>query len=159
MIYLNEKKVNVKKFLNGEFLINSEDLKINEEINIIKFKFESDEDIIYLIFLKGYLDELNCECIFEIFYMFYSRMDRIEGKIVFIFKYLCKLINFMNFDKVYIYELYFDVFVVLLDRVSIINIFLNIVKKVLEKFFKEEKCEELVYLVYLDVGVEKRYSK
>lgn len=159
MIYLNEKKVNVKKFPNGESLINSEDLKVNEETNIIKLKFESDEDITHLIFLKGHLDELNCECILEILYMPYSRMDRTEGKTVFTLKYLCKLINSMNFDKVYIYEPHSDVSVALLDRVSIINTSSNIAKKVLEKFLKEEKCEEPVYLVYPDAGAEKRYSK
>lgn len=78
---------------------------------------------------------------------------------MFTLKYLCKLINSMNFDKVYIYEPHSDVSVALLDRVSIINTSSNIAKKVLEKFLREEKCEEQVYLVYPDAGAEKRYSK
>ena len=77
MIYLNGEKVNIKKFPNGESLINSENLKIKyHEINNLKLKFENDEDITHLIFLKGHLDELRVKCILEIVYMPYSRMDR-----------------------------------------------------------------------------------
>ena len=100
MIYLNGEKVDVKKFPNGESLINSENLKIKyDDINIIKLKFENDEDITHLIFLKGHLDELRVKCSLEIAYMPYSRMDRTEGMTVFTLKHLCKLINSLNLKK------------------------------------------------------------
>ena len=67
MINLNGEKVNVKKFPNGERLISSESLKIKyDSINMIKLKFENDEDITHLLFLKGHLDELRVKCSLEI---------------------------------------------------------------------------------------------
>ena len=74
MISLNDREINIKKFPNGESLINTEDLNISEEINIIKLKFESDNDITHLIFLKGHLDELKARCNLIIAYMPYSWM-------------------------------------------------------------------------------------
>ena len=59
MIYLNNERVEVKKFPNGESLINSENLKLKSSDNEIRVNFENDEDITHLIFLKGHLDELN----------------------------------------------------------------------------------------------------
>lgn len=156
MIYLNDKKINIKKFPNGESLISAEDLNISEEINIIKLKFESDNDITHLIFLKGHLDELKVRCKLIIAYMPYSRMDRTEGMTVFTLKYLCKLINNLNFEDVSIYEPHSDVSVALLDRVKVINMSEMLTNKVLKKFVDEK---EPVYLVYPDAGAAKRYGK
>lgn len=58
MIYVNNEKLEVNKFPNGEVLINSQNLSVKDS-NEIKINFESDEDITHLIFIKGYLDELK----------------------------------------------------------------------------------------------------
>ncbi|QAA31989.1 ribose-phosphate diphosphokinase [Clostridium manihotivorum] len=155
MIYLNNKKVQIKKFPNGESLINNEGLVINSYDNEIKLKFESDEDITQLIFLKNHLDELNKKSNLIIPYMPYSRMDRTEGVTVFTLKYLCKLINSLNFDKVTIYEPHSEVSVALLDRVKVINMSQALTKELL----KELNYEENLYLVYPDAGAAKRYEK
>ncbi|EET88659.1 hypothetical protein CcarbDRAFT_0914 [Clostridium carboxidivorans P7] len=93
MIYFNGEKVEFKKFPNGEAMIHSENLKLRINNNEIKVKFENDEDITHLIFLKGHLDELKVKCSLILPYMPYSRMDRTEGIMIFTLKYLCKLIN------------------------------------------------------------------
>ena len=157
MIYLNGEKVNIKKFPNGESLINSENLKIKyHEINNLKLKFENDEDITHLIFLKGHLDELRVKCILEIVYMPYSRMDRTEGMTVFTLKHLCKLINSLEFEEVLIYEPHSDVCIALLDRVKVIDMSKILAEELLQNF---NISEENLYIVYPDAGAAKRYGK
>ncbi|WP_252247257.1 ribose-phosphate pyrophosphokinase [Clostridium sp. ZBS4] len=157
MLYLNGKKVEMRKFPNGESLISSENLIINEKVNEIKLKFESDGDITKLIFLKGHLDEFNLRCNLVMGYMPYSRMDRTEGITVFTLKHVCKLINSLDFENVYIYEPHSDVSVALLDRVRVINMSKELTKKALNEVKESE--EEPIYLVYPDAGAAKRYSK
>ncbi|AJG98972.1 ribose-phosphate pyrophosphokinase [Clostridium beijerinckii] len=156
MIFLNDKEIEVKKFPNGESLINSQELNIKEWVNIIKLKFESDNDITHLIFLKEHLDELNIKCNLIIPYMPYSRMDRTEGFTVFTLKHLCRLINYLNFEEVSIYEPHSDVCVALLDTVKVINMSAILAKDLLEKV---EDKNDSVYLVYPDAGAAKRYGK
>ncbi|OCA99366.1 ribose-phosphate pyrophosphokinase [Clostridium beijerinckii] len=156
MIFLNDKEIEVKKFPNGESLINSQELNIKEWVNTIKLKFESDNDITHLIFLKEHLDELNIKCNLIIPYMPYSRMDRTEGFTVFTLKHLCRLINYLNFEEVSIYEPHSDVCVALLDRVKVINMSAILAKDLLEKV---EDKNDSVYLVYPDAGASKRYGK
>ena len=157
MINLNGEKVNIKKFPNGESLINSENLKINySDVNTIKLKFENDEDITHLLFLKGHLDEQRVKCSLEIAYLPYSRMDRTEGMTVFTLKHLCKFINSLEFEEVSIYEPHSDVCVALLDRVKVINMTKILTDQLLENI--KSNAEEL-YIVYPDAGAAKRYGK
>lgn len=156
MIFLNDKEIEVKKFPNGESLINSQELNIKEWANTIKLKFESDNDITHLIFLKEHLDESNIKCNLIIPYMPYSRMDRTEGFTVFTLKHLCRLINNLNFEEVSIYEPHSDVCVALLDRVKVINMSAILAKNLLEKV---DDKKDSVYLVYPDAGAAKRYGK
>lgn len=153
MILINNKEIIIKKFPNGESLINNKDIEIKEE-NIIKVRFENNEDITNLIFIKSYLDDLNLVSSLVIPYMPYSRMDRTEGVTLFTLKYVCKIINSLNFRTVTIYEPHSDVCVALLDRVNVINMSANITESVI----KELQSENL-YLVFPDAGAEKRYSK
>ncbi|MBS5937467.1 ribose-phosphate pyrophosphokinase [Clostridium sp.] len=155
MIYVNDEKLEVNKFPNGEVLINSKNLRL-KDTNEIKLNFESDEDITHLIFLKGHLDELKSKCNLLIPYLPYSRMDRTEGIRVFTLKYLCKLINSLDFESVTIYEPHSDVSTALLDRVKVVNISKILTEELLKA--KNSK-EDDVYLVYPDAGAAKRYGK
>ncbi|SFC22037.1 ribose-phosphate pyrophosphokinase [Clostridium uliginosum] len=156
MIYLNDEIVEVKKFPNGESLINSENLKLKSNDNEIRVNFESDEDIIHLIFLKSHLDEFKIKCNLTLPYMPYSRMDRTEGMTVFTLKHLCKLINNLNFESVTIYEPHSDVSTALLDRVKIVNMSQTLTKELLKEV---NNGKGDVYLVYPDAGAAKRYGK
>lgn len=89
--------------------MNIEKTEKNYYRKTIKLKFENDEDITHLIFLKGHLDENKAKTKLIIGYMPYSRMDRTEGMRVFTLKYLCKIINSLNFESVEIYEPHSDV--------------------------------------------------
>ena len=156
MIFLNGERVEVKKFPNGEALIKSENLKLSSDNNEIKVYFESDEDITHLIFLKSHLDEMRVKCSLVLPYMPYSRMDRTEGIMLFTLKYLCRLINSLNFEGVTIYEPHSEVSTALLDRVKVVNMS----KLLTEDLLKELRNDsEEIYLVYPDAGAAKRYGK
>lgn len=156
MIYFNGERVEVNKFSNGESFIKSEGLKVKDGVNEIKVKFESDEDITHLIFLKGHLEELRIKCNLVIPYMPYSRMDRTEGIRVFTLKYLCRIINNLGFETVTIYEPHSEVTTALLDRAHVVNM----TKYLTEELLKElNRGEEEIYLVYPDAGAAKRYGK
>jgi ribose-phosphate pyrophosphokinase len=156
MIYLNNDIVETTRFPNGESLIKSDSLKICEGINSIKLKFESDEDITHLMFLKGHLDEFRIKSELIIGYMPYSRMDRTEGLTVFTLKYICNLINSLNFESVTIYEPHSDVSTALLNRVKVINMSMKLTNGLLSKL---KSKEDNIYLVYPDAGAAKRYGK
>ena len=154
MIFFNNEKINISNFPNGESLIDSYNIRISDKENIIKLKFEGDSDRLHLIFLKSHLDEMMVKCHLVIPYMPYSRMDRTEGLRVFTLKYICKIINDLNFETVTIYEPHSDVTVALLDRVKVVNK----TKDLAEKLIRSLENENL-FLVYPDAGAEKRYSK
>lgn len=156
MIYLNGEIVEIKKFPNGEALINSKSFNLKDNTNEIKVKFENDEDITHLIFLKGHLDELRLKCDLVIPYMPYSRMDRTEGMTVFTLKHLCRVINNLNFESVTIYEPHSEVSTALLDRIKVVDMSKDLAKELLDEM---NNGKEDLYLVYPDAGAAKRYSK
>jgi ribose-phosphate pyrophosphokinase len=156
MICLNGERIEVRKFPNGEAMINSEALKLRDNANEVRVNFENDEDITHLVFLKGHLDELRITCDLIIPYMPYSRMDRTEGVMIFTLKHLCKLINSLNFESVTIYEPHSEVCIALLDRVKVVDMSKNLVEGLLIDL---KTSGEVVYLVYPDAGAAKRYGK
>ncbi|GCD11694.1 ribose-phosphate pyrophosphokinase [Clostridium tagluense] len=154
MIYLNNKLVETKQFPNGETLIDSNRLNILKNNSII-LKFENDMDLMNLMFLTKHLDNTSVKSELVILYMPYSRMDRTEGQTVFTLKYVCDLINNLNFDRVVISEPHSDVCVALLNRVKVFNTSSYIA----EKLMKDLNFGENDYLFYPDGGALKRYSK
>lgn len=165
MIKLNGKEVIFERFPNGETLIKTEGFENDlswisrNRKDIITVKFEDDRDIARLIFLKGYLDDnkRGGEKVLIIPYLPYSRMDRTEGMTVFTLKYLCKLINSLNFDRVVVSEVHSDVSMALLDRAE----FLNTTKDILEGLVKDNEVvlDDDTYIVFPDAGAAKRYGK
>ena len=57
MIKLNGQKIKFSKFPNGETLVDTELLNKSEHEYRIDFKWEKDEDILYLYFVLGHLKE------------------------------------------------------------------------------------------------------
>ena len=154
MIFFNDERIDIKKFPNGESFIDNCNIKIKDGINEIKVKFEGDEDLMHLIFIKNYLDDMRVRCNLIIPYMPYSRMDRTEGIRIFTLKYLCKIINSLNFESVTVYEPHSDVTMALIDRLTVVQETKNLAEKVLK-----ELEDKKVYIVYPDAGAAKRYSK
>lgn len=158
MIIIDNIKVEITTFPNGESLIKSEKFwKKSGETSYIRLKFETNEDLMNLMFIKKHLDEKGVKTKLSILYMPYSRMDRTEGHTVFTLKYICNFINCLNFNEVEVYEPHSDVTLALLDRAKGINMTAIITKEAMKFLDFNEENED--YLFYPDAGAEKRYSK
>jgi len=159
MIILNNKEVYVVRFPNGETNIDIEELCILEsKPNIMRFKFETNEDLITLMFLKKHLDEYEngMKIALIIDYMPYSRMDRkIEGK-VFTLKYISEFLNNLNFNQIYVHEPHSDVSIALLNSCHFGYTTVEIAKRAMEDMsFNKDKD----YVLFPDAGAQKRYGE
>jgi len=159
MIFLNGEEMVFTEFPNGETHLGCK--QINKNLfhttgNMIAFKYESDAEFMKLLFLKRRLDELtDVPCYLIIYYMPYSRMDRLMSDSVFTLKYVADFINSMNFRQVYVMEAHSDVTTALLNNCTNINITNNLLETAMKEIgFDKEKD----YLFYPDAGAQKRYS-
>lgn len=161
MIKLNNELLEITKFPNGESHINGKQiqdtLSFFSQENSILFKYESDEDLIQLMFVKRYLDDLGAnKTNLVVSYMPYSRMDRVEGTSVFTLKYVSEFINALNFTHVFIHEAHSDVAPALVNR----SVALETSKQLLDEVITKTGFDvENDYLFFPDGGAQKRYSK
>lgn len=181
MIRLNGQEVKITQFPNGESNVNGENLvssmipmqvlqhQEKEDmipnllktvtVNVIELFYESDADLLQLIFVKRYLDDYcgkEVEVQLHIPYMPYSRMDRTEGFSVFTLKYICEMINSLKFTSVVVGEAHSDVCVALLDRCVNIPLSTKLALQVMQdiEFDKDVDC-----IYYPDATAHRRYSK
>jgi len=161
MIKLNNVLVKFEQFPNGETRVDGEQIvsimSIGNLPNCIEFKYETDADLLRLMFLKRFLDSKDTgESTLIISYMPYSRMDRVEGESVFTLKYVADLINSLNFEIVYVHEAHSDVTAALLNNCVALNDGEVLLGLAMDKVgFDVEKD----YVFYPDAGAQKRYSK
>ncbi|MFX3632648.1 MAG: ribose-phosphate pyrophosphokinase [Candidatus Pristimantibacillus sp.] len=157
MILLNDEKVQFEVFPNGETRIPEKQIRENLLAkNHIAFKYEDDSDLIKLLLLKKYLDDLDTQAQLQIQYMPYSRMDRREDNSAFTLKYVADFINGLNFASIEIVEPHSDVSTALVNKSHAsypsIDLLDDVVKHV---GFKKDTD----YLFFPDAGAQKRYSK
>lgn len=157
MLKLNGFELGVKQFPNGETLVNGDEIVVHmADFNTITWKYENDGDLIKLMFVKSYLDDRRVACALTIYYMPYSRMDRVEGTSAFTLKYVSGFINRLNFETVTIIEPHSDVSLALIDR----SIGRYPTIQLLERVVAEVGFNPVQdYLFYPDAGAQKRYSK
>lgn len=158
MIWLNETKLENNLFPNGETLVNGEQIlqAARDGINTVVFKYGQDGDLIGLMFVKKFLDEHGFAARLVIYYMPYSRMDRVEGSSVFTLKYAADFINALQFHTVTVVEPHSDVTLALLNRSRAIYPSVELLERVAaEVSFNAEED----YLFFPDAGAQKRYSK
>lgn len=165
MILINGNELKVEKFPNGEVCIrNFNDYLRNMSEVSVTLKYEDDQDLINLQFVKKHIDNTylgrKLVTILNIPYMPYSRMDRTEDINVFTLKYVAEIINSLNFNQVRIYEPHSDVTPALIDRCVVIDnskiMAKNRIKSLID--YNYEKAED-IYLVFPDASAEKRYNK
>ncbi|CAM4350311.1 ribose-phosphate pyrophosphokinase [Paenibacillus endophyticus] len=157
MLKFNGVELGLKQFPNGETLINGDEILMHmAEFNTIVWKYEDDGDLIKLMFVKSYLDDRRVRCTLTIYYMPYSRMDRIEGTSAFTLKYTAAFINQLNFESVTVIEPHSDVTLALIDR----SIGKYPTIQLLEQVAAEVGFDAgQDYLFFPDAGAQKRYSK
>jgi ribose-phosphate pyrophosphokinase len=157
MIKFNDVEIKFDQFPNGETKMNIENIKPQADvINLMSFKYQNDSDLIKLMFVKKYLDELNLFIELVIYYMPYSRMDRSEPNQPFTLRYVTEFINNLNFYSIIVVEPHSDVTPALLKNVDVANMSASLVPGImLEVNFNKEED----YLFFPDAGAQKRYAK
>ncbi|OBZ08742.1 MULTISPECIES: ribose-phosphate pyrophosphokinase [Bacillales] len=157
MLKFNGVELGLKQFPNGETLVNGDEILTHmADFNTIVWKYEDDGDLIKLMFVKSYLDDRRVKSTLTIYYLPYSRMDRVEGTSAFTLKYTAAFINSLNFESVTIIEPHSDVSLALIDR----SIGKYPTIQLLEQVAAEVGFDpEQDYLFFPDAGAQKRYSK
>lgn len=165
MIYLNEKELKITKFPNGESCISLEDVKEclrNRKLkkyDAVVLCFESNEDLINLMFLKRTIDLFNREAVLVLTYTPYSRMDRIEDK-VFTLKFVSEFINNLGFKYVSLLEPHSDVSTALINNSINLEFCAEEMFEIKKLILDEENIsDEDFYFVFPDAGAQKRYCK
>jgi len=157
MIKLNDVEIVFEKFPNGETRMLSTDIKDTvKNDNKISFKYGDDSDLIKLMFLKEYLNEhFESKNHLLIYYMPYSRMDRVEGDSAFTLKYVTSFINSLNFDSVEVIEPHSNVTPALLNKVNSNYINNDLITKVIEEINFNEDVDSIMFP---DNGASQRYK-
>lgn len=158
MIKVNGERLAFQTFPNGETRVDGEAIlqAATEPRNMVVLKYESDGDLIKLMFVKRFLDDHRLRASLLISYMPYSRMDRVEGASVFTLKYAASFINSLDFEEVTVIEPHSDVTMALLDRSQAKYPSIELLEQVIRNtgFDAEED-----YLFFPDAGAQKRYAK
>lgn len=158
MISLNWVKVEFKKFPNNELnLIHESVLRnINDTLNNVTMTYEGDEDLIKLLFLKKFMDNVTkAESKLIISYMPYSRMDRSENESPFTLKYISEFINGLDFDSVHVLEPHSNVTPALLNNVTSHFIDQDFVETLFNKLGMDKEFD---YVMFPDNGASNRYK-
>lgn len=134
----------------------------------ITWKYETDEELLTLIYVKRHIDNNKAGVKPEInLYMPYipnARMDRIKhDSEIFTLKYFCEVINSLNFDKVYVLDAHSNVSVGLLNNCvnqspeEAISYAMRCASRLSD--MDTVKCIDAGLVIYFpDEGAYKRYS-
>lgn len=162
MIYFENTPINFETFPNGEIRIANPEVMFAGH-HSITLKYESDADLIKLMFAKRYLDSLNNingtgvskTTTLRIAYMPYSRQDRVQNGSAFTLKYVCDFINLLGFNKVFVLEPHSDVTCALLERAEAVELTAFVATGAMDQLgFDPEKDG----LFFPDAGAQKRYA-
>lgn len=156
MIKVNGQEIKLTKFPNGETLVDTSHLNTLKDRCIrIDFKWQKDEDLLYLFFIMQHLyyaTPVKNRDIY-IYYMPYSRMDRSQNGNCFTLQYVIDLlhINFIG-DKFYIVEPHSDVTISKLYNSERINVITPLMNKILNEH------PEINMICYPDKGAKARFQ-
>ncbi len=155
MIKIDGKEVVIEKFPDGTPRIKIDPFIGYEGSVEVTWFYESNDELMYLIFIKKHLDRHIPNEFISLFlpYIPNARMDRTKNDDeVFTLKYFCDFINWLNFSTVSVLDAHSDVSVALLN-----NCYNETPKEFMEYVIK--KIGEEVILYFPDSGAAKRYSE
>lgn len=143
----------VNRFPDGTLSLGAIDYYDNlpDMVNI-DWRYEGDDELFTLMCIRDYIPS-NIKVCLTMYYIPHARLDRVELAEVFTLKTFCKIINNMNFYKVYVLDPHSNVSVALLDRVELMP-----VKSIIYRTISDINSNSLS-LFYPDEGAMKRYSK
>ena len=168
MIKINGIEITPAKFPDGtQCLLNiNEDVfnwKNGEDVEIT-WLYENDAEMATILFLKNHIREnfsFHHRIKLNLPYVPNARMDRTKSENeVFTLKYFCDFINYLNFDKVIIFDPHSDVTPALLKNVSVItpNSAVDEVLKDIEYSDATPVYKGTTIIYFPDAGAMKRYK-
>lgn len=158
MIKINGKTIVSEKFPNKETKVIDFIENVERDECLLELKYESDEDLIALMFAKKRLDEKGFKTKLFIWYMPYSRMDREMPGNLFTLKYTCEFISSLNFLEVIVMEPHSDKTIENFKNYGTNIKDIYPVKDWVYKVMKEENFTSRDHIVYPDKGARARYA-
>lgn len=151
MIKINNEIVEINHFPDGTQLLNIDIYKYNK-LESIEWIYEKEEELSTLIFLKKHLENMRKGAILYLKYIPNARMDRVKHEEeIFTLKYFCEVINWLNFEAIYVLDAHSNVSLGLLNKVKELN-----VKSLIEEAIIKVNDENLI--IYMpDNGAYHRY--
>lgn len=159
MLKINGEEVKINRFPDGTLLMKQ---RKHYGSVTITWLFESNEELVALIFLVGHLREKGVEWIFlEMPYIPNARQDRVqELEDVFTLKYFANTINMLNFDGVMVADPHSYTSCALINKVQTIDVGEIIIGAISKnEHMYEELSEDNLRMFFPDEGSMKRYSK
>ncbi len=165
MIKLNGVEIDFGFYPNGELRIgktaqgalDSAVEKFKRNVNVIRWIYEDDTDLMKLAVVNDYLHHHSEAAIkhLEIPYMPYSRMDRVTGTMPFTLRIVCDFINDMDFEYVKVWEPHSDVCMALLNNVEAFYPTIDLLPEVMKQMGFDKERD---FLMFPDAGAQKRYA-
>lgn len=154
MIKIDNYIIKINKFPDGTPRINIDFSKLSKnKYNTVTWLYESNDELMYLIMIKRWMDEHGREGYLKLPYIPNARMDRTKDfSEVFTLKYFCEVINNLHFQQVYVLDAHSDVSTALLN-----NCAKEDPKKYVDKVISKIGMRNLV-LYFPDSGASKKYS-
>lgn len=126
MIKFNGEEINLKYFPDHTFAFGEIDTSgLHYTLNQIHWYFESNEELVALMFLAKHIRNIDCLARLELIlpYIPNARMDRVESNSeIFTLKYFAEIINSLHFDTVKVLDPHSRVSTALIDRVEVMPI-------------------------------------
>lgn len=168
MIKLNDFIISPEHFPDGtQCIFNLDENVINWPLNYnltITWLYENDSEMATLLFLTSHIKETfntYSKLILKIPYFPNSRLDRTKSNCeVFTLKYFCDFINYLNFDKVVIFDPHSDVTPALIKKVEVItpNKMVSDVLDEIEMTNDTPVYKGTTIIYFPDAGAMKRYK-
>jgi ribose-phosphate pyrophosphokinase len=159
MISLDGRTVIFGSYPNGETKIDWMPDLVNVVAPIVKMNYENDQDLINLMILKHWMDEIGYTKIrLRLAHMPYARMDRTGGTTAFTLKYVCGFINALTFDSIEVADPHSDVCIALLDRAYEVSVIEPLVKRAVADA-GDDTHGGFRFFVFPDAGAQKKYER
>ena len=151
MIWVNGKKIEQDHFSAGELKIKL--FGCGKERMDIVWHYENDAELFTIMCIRDYY--ASHKAILYIPYLPHARMDRVKNpEDVFTLRTFARVINSMNFERVYVWDAHSNVGPALIDRCHDVNALTWIQEAITQLGYAKEN----ICLFFPDEGAQKRYG-
>lgn len=158
MLKINGNIIVTEKYPNHETKVKDFIGNIDKDECLLELKYETDEDLIALMFAKKRLDTMGIKTKLFIWYMPYSRMDRDITGDLYTLNYICEFIGILSFEQVIVMEPHSQQTVTLLKKYGVNVKDIYPVKEWIYQVMTETNFGLLDHIVYPDKGAQNRYA-